>query len=179
MKNETSSEAGNETADETINSSITQMSHHCANMSIDVSLYDVASILQYLSQCDLAQGESGNELESELCFGRSYLMGMLGDCVHHFHENAENMEHATDKLNQIITSNKEGADRKIDTLVELHGFYKTLIEYSENDSEIDLNTLKMAIRGHENKLSLTISDALVDFKRVKTVAAVESAAAVQ
>jgi hypothetical protein len=167
--NKATSEDSNKTSDKAVNRLITEMSHNCASVSIDVSLADVASILQYLSQCDFAQGESGNELQGELCFGRSYLLRMLGVCIHHFHENAENVGLATDHLNNIITLNNQSADNKIGNLVKLHGLYKALIEHPENGSQAELSMLKADIMSHESSLSLSNSDALAGFKLMSSV----------
>lgn len=165
--NKTDCKTNNESVPEEVNRLIKEMSYNCANVNVDISLLRVAEILKYMAQCDFAQGESSNDLPNDTCFGRSFMMDILGDCVQHFSENAENVGYATDHLCNTITSNKAKADRQYNDLVKLHGFYKNLIEFSAGATKTDVDLVKMDIVSLENSLSLTRSPSLVGFMRDK------------
>jgi hypothetical protein len=121
------------------------------SVNIDTSLLEVASIMDYLAQCDLSQAGSGHNISNDLCYGRGYLMKMLGNCVAHFWQEAEGSTKATEQLNQTLESNRQ----KQAKLLELNGLYKTLTDFPNTGEKSALAQLKQNIQACEDTLGLS------------------------
>lgn len=147
---------------ETVNKLILEIGGSSSAVSVNTSLLEVASILDYLAQCDCTQAGSGSDLPGDLHYGRHYLMQILSCFVYHFYENASLVpEHLNKMLSSIATKN--------DTLVELHEHYQALIEFPDDGSKLDLDKLKMNIMVCEDSLSLKKSEAIVAYKRADAI----------
>ena len=168
MDNKTNSETASETSDtgnnqinEYANPSIIETGANSTTVEVETSLLEISSILSYLAECDNQQAAFGADFQSDLSYGRHYLMQMLSSCVNHFYECAERVAEQTIQLQNMVESNKAQTSKQVDGLVKLHGLYKALVEFKEDGARADFDKLKMDIKACESSLSLVQNKALV------------------
>lgn len=126
----------------------------------ELPIHHLPAILNFMSATDFALGESSENLPIESSFGRGAILGFLAQSAAQLVEHVEKVEQAVDGLNQTINANES----KGELHVELHGYYQRLVELSTDAKPTQLVELKMMISRLEHQLSLSASDALVDFK---------------
>lgn len=149
------SKSSNKMGDESIDKLFGKIDESLAPVSTTVSLFEVAAILEYLSECDMDQATVQPDFPNQRSYGRHYLMSLLSRCVEGFHENSEAVIETAGEL-QIKFKERN------DNVVQLQSLYKTLIELPSTRSREALDKVKSDILECEARLSLTINDGVVN-----------------
>ena len=136
------------------------------NACVHFTRYQVATILHFLSQSDIALGASGEGYNSSGCFGRSNILAAMTSCVEQFEASDDKQREVADRLREVIQSHQIRDQAQTD----LHDHYLSLLELPDDTTANALAQLKMKInrlfigQWLQETLGLNQSDALVIFK---------------